>query len=87
MIATVLPESAVALGNMAAYGLSRLEYKFFNIKNSDISFFFLSQRAFFIYFDLLLCQLFLFNRLFESRYLSTGLLLPTPPIPRNRYRP
>lgn len=34
---------AVALGSVAAYGLSRFEYKFLWMKNPDISFFFLSQ--------------------------------------------
>ena len=34
---------AVALGSLAAYGLSRFSYKWAWMKNSDISFFFLSQ--------------------------------------------
>ncbi len=34
---------AVALGSLAAYGLSRFSYRFLWMKNSDISFFFLSQ--------------------------------------------
>lgn len=34
---------AVALGSLAAYGLSRFNYKWAWMKNSDISFFFLSQ--------------------------------------------
>ena len=34
---------AVTLGSLAAYGLSRFEYKLGFIKNTDISFFFLSQ--------------------------------------------
>lgn len=34
---------AVALGSMAAYGLSRFSYRFAWMRNSDISFFFLSQ--------------------------------------------
>lgn len=34
---------AVILGSLAAYGLSRFSYKFGFMKNSDISFFFLSQ--------------------------------------------
>ncbi|EJC84104.1 ABC-type sugar transport system, permease component [Rhizobium leguminosarum bv. trifolii WSM2297] len=34
---------AVVLGSMAAYGLSRFSYKFGHMRNSDISFFFLSQ--------------------------------------------
>ncbi len=34
---------AVALGSLAAYGLSRFEYKFAIWRNKDISFFFLSQ--------------------------------------------
>ena len=34
---------AVTLGSLAAYGLSRFEYKLGFVKNSDISFFFLSQ--------------------------------------------
>jgi multiple sugar transport system permease protein len=34
---------AVALGSLAAYGLSRFSYKFGYMRNSDISFFFLSQ--------------------------------------------
>ncbi|MBB3351683.1 MULTISPECIES: carbohydrate ABC transporter permease [Rhizobium] len=34
---------AVVLGSLAAYGLSRFSYKFGHMRNSDISFFFLSQ--------------------------------------------
>ncbi len=34
---------ALALGGLAAYGLSRFEYRFGPMKNDDISFFFLSQ--------------------------------------------
>ena len=34
---------AVALGSLAAYGLSRFSFKFLWMKNQDISFFFLSQ--------------------------------------------
>lgn len=34
---------AIVLGSLAAYGLSRFEYKFTYMKNSDISFFFVSQ--------------------------------------------
>jgi multiple sugar transport system permease protein len=34
---------AVVLGSLAAYGLSRFEYKFLWMRNKDISFFFLSQ--------------------------------------------
>ncbi|MBC2836572.1 carbohydrate ABC transporter permease [Paragemmobacter straminiformis] len=34
---------AVAIGSLAAYGLSRFSYKFLWMKNADISFFFLSQ--------------------------------------------
>lgn len=34
---------AVILGSLAAYGLSRFSYRFLWLKNSDISFFFLSQ--------------------------------------------
>jgi multiple sugar transport system permease protein len=34
---------AVALGSLAAYGLSRFSYRFGPMKNADISFFFLSQ--------------------------------------------
>lgn len=34
---------AVAIGSLAAYGLSRFDYKFGWMKNKDISFFFLSQ--------------------------------------------
>ena len=34
---------AVALGSLAAYGLSRFNYKFLWMKNADISFFFISQ--------------------------------------------
>lgn len=34
---------AVILGSLAAYGLSRFSYKFFFMRNADISFFFLSQ--------------------------------------------
>lgn len=40
IIASVL---AVILGSLAAYGLSRFSYKFGYMRNSDISFFFLSQ--------------------------------------------
>ncbi len=35
--------AAVVLGSMAAYGLSRFSFKFLWMKNSDISFFFISQ--------------------------------------------
>jgi len=34
---------AIIIGSMAAYGLSRFEYKFGPMRNKDISFFFLSQ--------------------------------------------
>ncbi|HVY50854.1 MAG TPA: carbohydrate ABC transporter permease [Devosia sp.] len=34
---------AIVLGSLAAYGLSRFEYRFTYMKNSDISFFFVSQ--------------------------------------------
>ena len=34
---------AVAIGSLAAYGLSRFDYKFGPWRNKDISFFFLSQ--------------------------------------------
>ncbi|MDH3453279.1 MAG: carbohydrate ABC transporter permease, partial [Gammaproteobacteria bacterium] len=34
---------AVVLGSLAAYGLSRFSYRFGFMRNSDISFFFLSQ--------------------------------------------
>ncbi len=34
---------AIVLGSMAAYGLSRFQYKFLWMRNKDISFFFLSQ--------------------------------------------
>jgi multiple sugar transport system permease protein len=34
---------AVLIGALAAYGLSRYQYKFFRMRNKDISFFFLSQ--------------------------------------------
>ena len=34
---------AVAIGSLAAYGLSRFDYKFGPMRNKDISFFFLSQ--------------------------------------------
>lgn len=34
---------AVAIGSLAAYGLSRFEYRFFRWRNNDISTFFLSQ--------------------------------------------
>ncbi len=34
---------AIVLGSMAAYGLSRFQYKFLWMRNNDISFFFLSQ--------------------------------------------
>ena len=43
-ITSVISSSlAVALGSLAAYGLSRFSYKFGYMRNSDISFFFLSQ--------------------------------------------
>ncbi len=35
--------AAVAIGTLAAYGLSRFEYKFLWMRNKDLSFFFLSQ--------------------------------------------
>ena len=43
MISLASSVLAVVLGSMAAYGLSRFEYKFLHFRNSDISFFFLSQ--------------------------------------------
>lgn len=43
VISTTASVLAVALGSIAAYGLSRFEYKFLRFGNSDISFFFLSQ--------------------------------------------
>lgn len=43
IIALTSSALAVALGSLAAYGLSRFSYKFMWMKNSDISFFFLSQ--------------------------------------------
>jgi multiple sugar transport system permease protein len=43
VIALASSSLAVALGSMAAYGLSRFNYRFGFLKNSDISFFFLSQ--------------------------------------------
>ena len=44
VIATVGASTlAVVIGSMAAYGLSRFDYKFGRFGNSDISFFFLSQ--------------------------------------------
>ncbi len=43
IIAVSASALAVALGSMAAYGLSRFDYRFGFMRNSDISFFFLSQ--------------------------------------------
>jgi len=43
VIATSASALAVILGSLAAYGLSRFTYKFGFMRNSDISFFFLSQ--------------------------------------------
>ena len=43
IIAVTSSVLAVALGSLAAYGLSRFSYKFAWMRNSDISFFFLSQ--------------------------------------------
>ena len=43
IISTSASALAVALGSLAAYGLSRFSYRFGFMRNSDISFFFLSQ--------------------------------------------
>ena len=43
VVAVCASTIAVVLGSMAAYGLSRFNYRFGFMKNSDISFFFLSQ--------------------------------------------
>ncbi len=43
IISTAASAIAVSLGSLAAYGLSRFSYKFGFMRNSDISFFFLSQ--------------------------------------------
>lgn len=43
IISTAASALAVILGSLAAYGLSRFSYRFGFMKNSDISFFFLSQ--------------------------------------------
>lgn len=43
IVSVVSSVLAVVLGSLAAYGLSRFNYKFLWMKNSDISFFFLSQ--------------------------------------------
>ncbi len=43
IISTAASLLAVTLGSLAAYGLSRFSYRFGFMKNSDISFFFLSQ--------------------------------------------
>ena len=43
IIATSASALAVILGSLAAYGLSRFSYRFGFMKNSDISFFFISQ--------------------------------------------
>jgi multiple sugar transport system permease protein len=43
IISMVSSAFAVVLGSLAAYGLSRFSYKFGYMRNSDISFFFLSQ--------------------------------------------
>jgi multiple sugar transport system permease protein len=43
IVAVVSSVLAVVLGSLAAYGLSRFSYKFAWMRNSDISFFFLSQ--------------------------------------------
>ncbi len=43
IVSVVSAVLAVVLGSLAAYGLSRFNYKFLWMKNGDISFFFLSQ--------------------------------------------
>ena len=43
IVSVVSSVLAVVLGSLAAYGLSRFNYKFLWMKNGDISFFFLSQ--------------------------------------------
>ncbi|WP_028745192.1 carbohydrate ABC transporter permease [Rhizobium mesoamericanum] len=43
IISVTASSLAVMLGSLAAYGLSRFSYKFGHMRNSDISFFFLSQ--------------------------------------------
>ena len=43
IISTAASALAVTLGSLAAYGLSRFSYRFGFMRNSDISFFFLSQ--------------------------------------------
>jgi multiple sugar transport system permease protein len=43
VVAVTASTLAVVLGSLAAYGLSRFNYKFGFMRNSDISFFFLSQ--------------------------------------------
>ncbi len=43
VVAVAASTLAVVLGSMAAYGLSRFNYRFGFMRNSDISFFFLSQ--------------------------------------------
>ncbi|MBX4927413.1 carbohydrate ABC transporter permease [Rhizobium binae] len=43
IISTAASALAVVLGSLAAYGLSRFSYRFGHMRNSDISFFFLSQ--------------------------------------------
>ncbi len=43
IVSVVSSTLAVVLGSLAAYGLSRFSYKFGFMRNSDISFFFLSQ--------------------------------------------
>ncbi|EJT02353.1 carbohydrate ABC transporter permease [Rhizobium sp. CCGE 510] len=43
IISVVASALAVVLGSLAAYGLSRFSYRFGHMRNSDISFFFLSQ--------------------------------------------
>ena len=44
IVSVVSSVLAVVLGSLAAYGLSRFNYKFLWMKNGDISFFFLSQQ-------------------------------------------
>lgn len=44
LISTVATFASVSLGCLAAYGLSRFSYRFGRMRNSDITFFFVSQR-------------------------------------------
>lgn len=78
MIASVL---SLALGTLAAYGLSRFEYRLGFVKNTDITFFFISQRimppiVLAIPFFLMLKQLGALDTIFGLVLVYIALLLP-----------